>query len=92
MWYQKELFTLNIFPKNKQNKPRQKKDEIKKEVIQIIQPKQNIKINKTIQLFILFTELTFPAFLTLQETITNITVHILNYNSSFLLDITNKQF
>ena len=91
MWYQKELFTLNIFPKNK-NKPRQKKDEIKKEVIQIIQPKQNIKINKTIQLFILFTELTFPAFLTLQETITNITVHILNYNSSFLLDITNKQF
>ena len=30
--YQKELFTLNIFPKNKQNKPRQtKKNEIKEE-------------------------------------------------------------
>ena len=31
-WFQKELFTLNMFPKNKQSKLRQmKKDEVKEE-------------------------------------------------------------
>ena len=37
-----------------------------------------------------FTVLTFVSFLTEEETAANITVHILNYNSSFLLDIYNK--
>ena len=32
-WYQKALFTLNMFPKNKQNKLRQKKNnEFKEEI------------------------------------------------------------
>ena len=31
-WFQKELFTINMFPKNKQSKLRQmKKDEVKEE-------------------------------------------------------------
>ena len=31
-WFQKELFTLNMFPKNKQSKLRQmKKDEVKEQ-------------------------------------------------------------
>ena len=36
--YQKELFTLNMFPQNKQNKLRQmKKDETKEKVNEIMQ-------------------------------------------------------
>ena len=84
-WYQKELFTLNML-QMKTNKERYNK---RRKLFKLCSHNRIFKLLIHNRL-ILFYRVYLRFILDLRiETTANITKHILNYNSSFLLDIIN---
>ena len=84
-WYQKELFTLNML-QMKTNKERYNK---RRKLFKLYSHNKIVKLLIHNRLILFYTVyLCFILDLRI-ETTANITKHILNYNSSFLLDIIN---
>ena len=84
-WYQKELFTLNML-QMKTNKERYNK---RRKLFKLYSHNKIVKLLIHNRLILFYTVyLCFILDLRI-ETTANITKHVLNYNSSFLLDIIN---